>query len=125
MILDTNALSALVSRDAQLVQLLGRSSQLVVTLISLGEYEFGILGSSKQPALRAWLDAFIERADILSPNRRTLSFYAEIRQELKSAGTPIPANDVWIAALVRQYRLPIVSRDAHFDKVNGVQRLTW
>jgi len=40
----------------------------------------------------------------------------QIRRELKSAGTPIPANDVWIAVLVRQYRLPIVSRNTHFDK---------
>lgn len=125
MIIDTNALAALVCRDARLTELLSQSSQLAVTLISLGEYECGISGSTNQPALRAWLEAFTARADILSVNRQTVSLYAEIRHELKSAGTPIPANDVWIAALARQYRQPIVSRDAHFDQVAGLQRLTW
>jgi predicted nucleic acid-binding protein len=45
--------------------------------------------------------------------------------ELKRAGTPIPSNDVWIAALCRQHSLPVVSRDRHFDAVPGLKRLHW
>ena len=41
------------------------------------------------------------------------------------AGQPIPENDLWIAALARQHRLPILSNDAHFDQVSGVKRLGW
>jgi len=48
-----------------------------------------------------------------------------LRIELKRAGTPLPANDLWIAALAREHGLPIVSRDAHFDRVRGIQRLAW
>jgi tRNA(fMet)-specific endonuclease VapC len=48
-----------------------------------------------------------------------------VRVELKSAGTPIPSNDVWIAALCRQHRLPLLSRDRHFDGVPGIRRLAW
>ncbi len=55
----------------------------------------------------------------------TSARYAEIRLELKRAGTPIPANDAWIAALARQHTLPILSRDDHFDFVSGVNRLGW
>jgi tRNA(fMet)-specific endonuclease VapC len=51
--------------------------------------------------------------------------YAAVRMELKKAGTPIPSNDVWIAALCRQHSLPIVSRNRHFDAVPGLRRLHW
>jgi tRNA(fMet)-specific endonuclease VapC len=45
--------------------------------------------------------------------------------ELKASGSPIPANDAWIAALAQQHRMPIVSRDTHFDQVKNVERLGW
>lgn len=125
MILDTNAISALVARDADLIRLLDAAPRIAVTLISLGEFEFGILGSKKKKELERWLEAFLERADVLAADRKTLPHYAGIRAELKKAGTPIPANDVWIAALARQHKLTIVSRDAHFDKVKGLKRLSW
>jgi predicted nucleic acid-binding protein len=58
-------------------------------------------------------------------SRKTLTHYAEVRRQLKKAGTPIPANDCWIAALAKEHRLPIVSRDKHFDAVKGVRRISW
>ena len=58
-------------------------------------------------------------------DRLTADSYAAIRAEVKSQGQPIPANDVWIAALARQHRLPILSRNHHFDAVPGLGRLTW
>jgi tRNA(fMet)-specific endonuclease VapC len=48
-----------------------------------------------------------------------------IRRELKEAGFPIPENDLWIAALTRQHALPLLSDDAHFDRVAGIQRVSW
>ena len=125
MILDTNALSALAARDAALVKTIRSAPRLAVTLISLGEYEFGLRQSRHRSALENWLDAFLARADLLSPDRGTLKFYAEIRAQLKKDGIPIPANDCWIAALALQHRLPIVSRDRHFDAVKGVRRIGW
>jgi predicted nucleic acid-binding protein len=56
---------------------------------------------------------------------QTCVYYAAIRTELKASGSPIPANDAWIAALARQHRMPIVSRDVHFDRVRGAERLGW
>ena len=51
--------------------------------------------------------------------------YAELRRELKTAGTPIPSNDSWIAALAREHRLPVVTRDVHFQAIRGLHLLTW
>jgi len=124
-ILDTNALSALVARDSALREKLAPVSRVAVTLISLGEYHFGLRGSTYRVELEHWLEAFLVHADLLQPSSQTLSHYADIRHELKSTGTPIPANDVWIAALVRQYEMPLISRDHHFDLVKGIERIGW
>lgn len=125
MILDTNALSALAEKETKLIQSIQSAPRLCVTLISLGEYYYGISRSKKQKELSAWLKSFLERAEMLAPALSTLPHYADIRRELKAAGTPIPANDCWIAALVREHKMPIVSKDHHFDKVVGVRRLEW
>ena len=50
---------------------------------------------------------------------------AEVRSELRRAGTPSPANDIWIAALCREHGLALVSHDEHFDAVSGMRRLAW
>jgi len=125
MILDTNALSALAAKDPKLQRRLAPSTRVAVTLISLGEYHFGILGSAHRKELEFWLEALLKKTDLLQPAAQTLPHYAAIRQELKSAGTPIPANDIWIAALVRQHKMPLVSKDQHFDLVKGVDRIEW
>lgn len=125
MILDTHALSAFVEGDRRLVTLLRAHEHLAIPVIVLGEYRFGIAASSKRGAYEAWLQLYLNRFDILSINAETADIYAALRVELKTAGTPIPANDAWIAALALQHRLPLASRDAHYDNVRGLRRVAW
>jgi len=125
MILDTNAVSALAAQDKALIELVQAAPRVAVTIISLGEYAFGISKSRYRAELEVWLDALLLKVDVLLLEQKTLPFYAEVRGRLKVAGTPIPANDCWIAALTQQHRLPIVSQDRHFDSVKGIQRIGW
>ena len=125
MLLDTNALSGLAARDEKLLRTLEHAPRLCVSIISAGEYVYGLTQSRYQTELADWLEAFLSRADLLHIGRKTLPHYAEIRWQLKKDGTPIPANDCWIAALAKEHRLPIVSRDRHFDAVKGVRRIAW
>lgn len=125
MILDTNALSALAEKEPALIHKIRYAPRICVTLITLGEYHFGISQSRKQEELLTWLNAFLSKAEVLSPSLHTLPYYSAIRRELKTAGTPIPANDCWIAALAREHKLPIVSKDRHFDVVNEITRIGW
>jgi Predicted nucleic acid-binding protein, contains PIN domain len=125
MLLDTNALSALAAGDETLIQTIEKVPRLCVTIISLGEYSYGIAQSRHEIELARWLDAFLQRADVLYLRRETLPHYAEVRQQLKKDGTPIPANDCWIAALAKEHRLPVVSLDKHFDAVKGLRRISW
>jgi tRNA(fMet)-specific endonuclease VapC len=67
----------------------------------------------------------LDRCAVLDVGLETARHYAAIRLELKTAGTPIPANDIWIAALSRQHAIPLMSRDSHFDFVSGLRRPSW
>ena len=125
MILDTNAISGLAGQDKALTELVKAAPRIAVTIISLGEYAFGISQSRHRAELEAWLNALLAKVDVLLLEQKTLPFYAEVRGRLKAAGNPIPANDCWIAALAQQHRLPILSQDLHFDSVKGVQRIAW
>ena len=71
------------------------------------------------------LQRMLDRCTVLNIDVETARHYAAIRLELKSGGKPIPANDVWIAALSRQHANPVMSRDSHFDFVAGLRRRTW
>jgi tRNA(fMet)-specific endonuclease VapC len=125
MLLDTNALSALAAGDETLIQTIEKVPRHCVTIISLGKYSYGIRQSRHEIELARWLDAFLRRADVLYLGRETLPHYAEVRRQLKKDGTPIPANDCWIAALAKEHRLPVVSRHKHFDAVKGLRRISW
>ncbi len=125
MLLDTNALSALAARDEELLKALEGAPRVCVSIISGGEYLYGLTQSRHQNELAEWLEAFLSRAELLPISRETLPYYAEVRRQLKEDGTPIPANDCWIAAMAKEHRLPVVSRDKHFDLVKGVRRISW
>jgi len=124
-ILDTNALSAVADGDAALEPLLQRPLKLFVPVIVLGEYRYGIWQSRERKHYEQWLTESLPDYKILDVDEDTTIFYASVRAEIKKAGTPIPSNDVWIAALCRQHGLPLLSRDRHFDSVSGVRRIAW
>ena len=98
---------------------------LAVPVPALGEYLFGIYQSRFRTRYQRWLDANLPLLDLLAPGRETAERYAEIRRELKVSGRPLPTNDLWIAALAREHRRPVVSRDQHFLAVDGLRLLTW
>lgn len=125
MILDTNGLSALVEGDPAMEPLLRRATQIALPVIVLGEYRYGITHSRERQRYEHWLAEYLPAFQVLDIDERTAVSYAVVRTELKKAGTPIPSNDVWIAALCRQHALPLLSRDRHFDFVPGIQRLDW
>jgi predicted nucleic acid-binding protein len=125
LILDTNALSAFLDRTPQAIEIVSEARDLAIPVIVAGEFAFGIAQSRHRAAYERSLERMLDRCTVLDIGIETARHYAAIRLELKTTGTPIPANDVWIAALSRQHALPVVSRDAHFDLVAGLRRRTW
>jgi tRNA(fMet)-specific endonuclease VapC len=125
MIIDTNALSDFLADNEAVGQVIETAQFIGLPAIVLGEYFFGLNTSSHRRILLPRLERFIHDARVLDVTVATARHYAAIRSELSARGQPIPENDVWIAALARQHNLPIVSRDTHFDRIEGLVRLNW
>jgi len=124
-ILDTNALSAFVDGEAAVGAIVAQSPRAGIPVIVLGEFRYGIAGSRHRKTYEAWLDRHLRFFELLQIAPETTLPYAELRAALKRLGQPIPANDAWIAALAIQHRLPILSRDRHFDAIPDVRRVGW
>ena len=125
MILDTTALSALAARDRDLLRMLASADTLFLSFVSVAEFQFGLLGSTRPQPGFAMLEQLSSSVPVLYPQAETLVYYASIADRLKRLGRPIPHNDIWTAALARQFALPVVSRDRHFDFIDGIDRLDW
>src|SRR5262245_9119935 len=125
MILDTNALSAFAEGEQAVREAITAHSGPYLPVIVLGEYRFGVMAAREREKRLAWLAGLEREWSMLEITAQTSVRYAEIRNDLKSKGTPIPSNDVWIAALAREHGLPILSNDPHFDLVLGIQRMGW
>ena len=125
MILDTNAVSALLIGDSAVARVLSSSPRHALPVIVLGEYRFGLLRSKQRAILEPLLDRLAAESTVLRIDEHTAASYALVRHQLRQRGTPIPENDVWIAALALQHREPVVSRDEHFDHVEGLARVAW
>ncbi|MCH7824131.1 MAG: type II toxin-antitoxin system VapC family toxin [Acidobacteria bacterium] len=124
-ILDTNAVSALLRGDTALAALLEPAKRHHLPVIVIGEYRYGLIRSRHRKTLQAFLETLIRESLVLRIDETTTTYYAAVRNELRETGSPIPENDVWIAALARQHGQPIVSRDEHFDEIAETERLGW
>jgi len=124
-ILDTNGLSAMADGDPLLEPILARASELALPVIVLGEYRYGIAQSRNRTRYEKWLRELVSNCRVLNVDDATAGEYAILRGELKRGGCPIPANDVWIAALARLHSMTVISRDEHFDSVPRLKRLAW
>ena len=121
MILDTNALSAFAEGDQHVREAIARADGPFLPVIVVGEYRFGLLSSRDREKRLSWLSELMRHWTVLEISTETTLHYADIRRQLKDAATPIPSNDTWIAALARQHRLAVLTNDAHFDFVRGVE----
>ena len=124
MILDTNALSAWADGDEEFLGSLP-TSRVALPVIVIGEYLWGLRKSRHRAALEGWLANAIGGSRVLPITLATTVAYADVREGIQAKGRPIPQNDTWIAALALEHDLPIISRDSHFDLVDGVVRVAW
>ncbi len=121
--LDTNRLVDLFQGDAQLAERLSECDEVWIPLIVLAEIKAGFYGGS-QHRNEILLQSFLVRptVGILLPARETAEHYARLFVQLKRAGTPVPDNDLWIAALALQHDLRLITRDRHFKQIPQLLR---
>ena len=122
--LDTNRLTDLFQGDATLADFLGMCDEVWIPFVVLAEIKAGFYGGNRLTQNETLLAKFMSREtiDILYAGRETTEHYARLFVQLKRAGTPVPDNDLWIAALALEHDLALVSRDRHFDLVPQLRR---
>ncbi len=117
-LLDTNIVIALFAQEAAVVRRLDEDTVVFVPSTVLGELYYGAHNSGRAEANKARIDQFAARSAILACDLLTAQHYGQIKNDLRAKGRPIPENDIWIAAVARQYRLTLVSRDEHFNETS-------
>ena len=115
-ILDSNAIIALLDGNKAVARMLENVQQVLVPAIVCGEIDAGAQGDTKrEKATREAFAAFLEmeQVAVLPVMRKTGEFYARVFSFLKSAGTPIPTNDIWLAAAVLETGGLLITTDRH------------
>ena len=118
-LLDTSAYSAFFRGHPPIETCLQKAEEIVLTPIVLGELKAGFARGQHTQKNERELEAFLSspRVQVLGLDEGTAQRYAVIVNTLWKAGTPIPTNDIWIAASAMQYGLEILTTDAQFQHV--------
>ena len=124
-LLDTNAYSLLMRGDDQTVTIVRSATAILMSAVVVGELLYGFRHGSRLQRNTADLQGFLANpyVSLLPVGQATAEHYSRIAAALRANGTPIPANDVWIAAHAMETGAQLVSADRHFDVVDGIARL--
>jgi len=123
--LDTNIIIDVFQGDEVLAEKIYNLPVFYTSSIVLGELYIGINRVVNKAGHLKKLLAFLELCTILDIDKTTAEIYGEITAGLYKKGKPIPTNDIWIAATVKQYDLKLISRDKHFGEINNILLESW
>ena len=114
--LDTNRYVDLCKGVAETVALLEEAEVIVLPFVVLGELRAGFVHGRRQAENERILRQFLlkDGVRVLFADDQTTHHYASLFRQLRKQGTPIPTNDMWLAALVLQHNLALHARDKHF-----------
>lgn len=123
--LDTNRYTDLCRGDRSVIETVERADEVWLPFIVVGELRAGFAVGNQGTRNEAVLRRFLIKpgVGILYADEQTTHHYASVYRQLRKQGTPIPTNDLWIAALVLQHSLVLCARDAHFDTLAQIVRI--
>jgi tRNA(fMet)-specific endonuclease VapC len=125
-LIDTNAYSALMKGNEAVACFLDMAETVYLSVVVAGELLTGFRGGQQEKRNRSVLGDFIKRGGktvVLPVSLATAERFALIKSSLKKRGTPIPLNDIWIAAQCLETGAVLLSLDSHFWHVDGL--LLW
>ena len=123
--LDTNRYVDLCKGLEPTLALVAAAEAVVLPFVVVGELRAGFAlarrGAENERTLRRFLQR--EGVQLLLPDAQTTFHYAAVFRHLREHRTPVPTNDMWIAALVLEHNLVLHARDAHFDCLPQLPRV--
>ncbi|KAA3636584.1 MAG: type II toxin-antitoxin system VapC family toxin [Bacteroidetes bacterium] len=122
-LLDTNAYTALMRNEPQVVAVLGKAEEIFVPVIVLGELFFGFAKGNRNKENLNLLNDFLSLpgVSILNTSIETAEIFAQILLALRKKGKPIPTNDIWIAALAVETGALVISFDTHMSYIDQIR----
>ena len=123
--LDTNSYTDLCRGHAETLETLETAEEIFLPFVVLGELRAGFAVGRYAAENEKVLYRFLVRegVHVLFADDQSTHHYAAVYRQLRRQGTPIPTNDIWIAALVLQHNLALCARDRHFDHLQQIRRL--
>lgn len=121
-VLDTSAYSRLRAGHPRVLDWVAGADIVYLPAIVLGELEAGFRIGRRYAENRAALDAFLQEpfVETVAVTRQVGTRYGELFAQLRRGGTPIPVNDIWIAAATIDAGGHLLSFDDHFDAIDGL-----
>ncbi len=123
-LLDTNAAIHII-RGEQAIQQAITNKRVFVPIITIGELFYGAENSGRPNSNRENVERFIRDSQIVNCDLDTTRFYGRVSIQLQRKGRPNQPNDIRIAAIAVQHDLILLTRDAHFQYVDGLTVETW
>lgn len=122
--LDTNVYVALCRNEPEIVDRLEDAQMVYLPFFVIAELRAGFLKGNRSEQNERSLVRFLNKPEVhsLYPDEQTTHHYTRLYLQLCRQGTPVPVNDIWIAALVVQHDLILCSRDQHFDHLPQLLR---
>jgi tRNA(fMet)-specific endonuclease VapC len=123
--LDTNRYDDLIVGDEAVADIVESAETVFLPFVVIGELRAGFAAGTRKAENDRLLRRFLMKdgVEILWAGEQTCHHYASVYAQLRRQGTPIPTNDMWIAALVLEHELALCSRDVHFDKLAQIVRV--
>ena len=124
-LIDTNRYSDFARGVADVVERLATAEIVYVPFVVVAELRAGFRCGTVSRKNEQVLTMFLEnrRVRVLYADDMTTQCYADVYSQLRAQGTPIPTNDLWIAALAIQHSLPLYTRDDHFKNLKQLARI--
>jgi tRNA(fMet)-specific endonuclease VapC len=121
-LLDTTAYVAFKQNHADVVDYIVRAERIFFSPVVLGELMFGFRSGTRYKDNMADLNQFLEHeaVELTLIGKVTSDRYSRIAAHLKRRGTPIPTNDIWIAAQAMEQGAELVTLDRHFESISGL-----
>ena len=122
-LLDTNAFTALFRGDDGVLKAVSRADCVYASVIAIGELEAGFRGGARYAENIDILERFLAKPTVetLGVTRETSDCFGRLKDALRRKGTPLPINDVWLAAQCVENGAILVTYDQHFSHVDGLR----
>jgi tRNA(fMet)-specific endonuclease VapC len=123
--LDTNRYVDLCRGVSETVALVEEADAVLIPFIVVAELRAGFALGRRPADNERVLRRFLLKDGVrpLFADDQTTHHYAAVFRQLRTQGTPVPTNDLWIAALVLQHNLVLHARDRHFDHLPQIVRV--